>query len=509
MSIRDCSLASEDPSDRISYQLKTHVLTEKGLETEGNIWAMTERIGLLSLFNTLKFPKGEGDRLKSIFLRVEVSNGNIDAKLRDDIEELAIWATWSVIRCLHASTKYHHLVMVMYDWFKCFATINIGPKTSVVGENEIVRFDDTLSSDCFQANGSGIECFWILNRFFKHGCIYAGRLENADPDGPLTAVFDCDSPEDIFTPLIISLSDSVKLRQEPVSFIVVKQESSTQQQCCLAWNINSDSTQAPFGADMRREPEEDQTVGKLLEENNEFQLDLPTLDKTPLRLPLKSGMPSHPYESTTHCSACDCSIVNTDYRACKACDVTICNICHLKGLGCAKAHEPRHMIVLETLELPVECSLYICIFQKNLPALKRLLQLRYIKYTAKDKKLLDIATIPENAEYLRALLDAGLVHIVDDLGKTALHRAAEEGKLAIVNVLLEAQSDTTTQDNFGETPLHYAAENGHLAVVQCLCEHVVQGDIRDRSNRSAYICANSNNHAMVCEYLESQGLAYL
>ncbi|TGO59539.1 hypothetical protein BOTNAR_0160g00150 [Botryotinia narcissicola] len=96
-SIRNCSLASQDPSDRISYQLDTHVFSKRGLGTEGNIWEMTEKIDLWSLVNPLEFPESQWNKMLSICLRAETSNGNMDAALREDIDELAIWATWSVI----------------------------------------------------------------------------------------------------------------------------------------------------------------------------------------------------------------------------------------------------------------------------------------------------------------------------------------------------------------------------------------------------------------------------
>ncbi|KAF7948285.1 uncharacterized protein EAE97_003696 [Botrytis byssoidea] len=219
-SIRNCSLDSQDPSDRISYQLDTHVLSEKGLGTEGNFWEMTEKIDLWSSVDALEFLESQWNRMMSMCLRAETSNGNMDATLREDIDELAIWAAWSVIRCLHANTKYPQLAM-------------------------------------FQAKGSGIECLCISDRLCKYGFIFAGRLEDSDTDEPLTAVFDCDNTGYIFTPRSTSLTEPVKLGQEPVSFIVVKQESLAQQHvlccerlvrgiwgdttsskpCCLAWNI--------------------------------------------------------------------------------------------------------------------------------------------------------------------------------------------------------------------------------------------------------------------------------
>lgn len=56
----------------------------------------------------------------------------------------------------------------------------------------------------------------------------------------------------------------------------------------------------------------------------------------------------------------------------------------------------------------------------------------------------------------------------DHKGDTPLHRAAENGCLDVVNVILAAAVAVDQKGRFGDSPLHQAAERGHLAVVERL-----------------------------------------
>src|SRR4051794_7389194 len=54
---------------------------------------------------------------------------------------------------------------------------------------------------------------------------------------------------------------------------------------------------------------------------------------------------------------------------------------------------------------------------------------------------------------------------------TALHWAAREGHVGIVNMLVvEYGADLNAKDNLCSIPLHFAAENGHVEVVKVLVE---------------------------------------
>jgi len=58
---------------------------------------------------------------------------------------------------------------------------------------------------------------------------------------------------------------------------------------------------------------------------------------------------------------------------------------------------------------------------------------------------------------------------ISDAGQSALHCAAQNGHVDVVNVLLSTENvDVTLTDSCGRTALHCAAQNGHADVVQCL-----------------------------------------
>ena len=67
---------------------------------------------------------------------------------------------------------------------------------------------------------------------------------------------------------------------------------------------------------------------------------------------------------------------------------------------------------------------------------------------------------------------AAVHHLADYDGRTALHLAAAEGHLAIVNFLLTQDPglDVSVHDRFGKTPLLNAVEGSHTTTVALLCQ---------------------------------------
>ena len=63
------------------------------------------------------------------------------------------------------------------------------------------------------------------------------------------------------------------------------------------------------------------------------------------------------------------------------------------------------------------------------------------------------------------------------LGKAALHLAAERGHEQVADVLLSHRAYVGAKSKLGMTPLHLAAENGYVSLVEMLVhQHNAQVD---------------------------------
>ncbi|KAJ7557285.1 hypothetical protein O6H91_05G120300 [Diphasiastrum complanatum] len=70
------------------------------------------------------------------------------------------------------------------------------------------------------------------------------------------------------------------------------------------------------------------------------------------------------------------------------------------------------------------------------------------------------------------VLDCGTpVDLKDDEGRTALHWAADRGRLHIVKTLVSKGAEIQAKDQEGQTPLHYAAACEQEAIAQYLVQH--------------------------------------
>ncbi|RYO95296.1 hypothetical protein DL766_002282 [Monosporascus sp. MC13-8B] len=68
----------------------------------------------------------------------------------------------------------------------------------------------------------------------------------------------------------------------------------------------------------------------------------------------------------------------------------------------------------------------------------------------------------------------------DSFGWTPLFCAAEEGKEAVIGLLIEKGADPNSKDMSGETPLTWAAKQGNEAVIQCLLEKGVDLEAKEK-----------------------------
>ncbi len=69
--------------------------------------------------------------------------------------------------------------------------------------------------------------------------------------------------------------------------------------------------------------------------------------------------------------------------------------------------------------------------------------------------------------------------------ETAVHLAAEKGRLAVLTLLLDAGADINALDKYGRTPLHRATSGGHYPVVEALLLREAKTDIVDNSGNQA------------------------
>lgn len=94
-----------------------------------------------------------------------------------------------------------------------------------------------------------------------------------------------------------------------------------------------------------------------------------------------------------------------------------------------------------------------------------------------------------------------------EFSKTALHVAAEWGRVDEVRELLRKGADTEARDVFAETPLHYAAENGEYKIVKLLVRagaDIKAVDNRGRVPRDNALEKERNYYREVAEFLQDE-----
>lgn len=108
------------------------------------------------------------------------------------------------------------------------------------------------------------------------------------------------------------------------------------------------------------------------------------------------------------------------------------------------------------------------------------------------------AAANENPDVLRTLLVDGPRLDVSNWYGTALHCAAERGRIENVVTLLEAGLLVDLQEeNFGRTSLHCAVQEEYWAVAQLLLDHGANPNARDHKGRSPvhFVTCGSNRYS--------------
>jgi hypothetical protein len=104
------------------------------------------------------------------------------------------------------------------------------------------------------------------------------------------------------------------------------------------------------------------------------------------------------------------------------------------------------------------------------------------------------ANLANNLALVQTLIDArASLEARDSQGRSAMHRAAAEGKINIVGLLVESGALVNRRATDGGTPLFYAVKSGKLPVVQLLVAHHAQLDLPDNSGSTPLMIASEGN----------------
>jgi hypothetical protein len=89
------------------------------------------------------------------------------------------------------------------------------------------------------------------------------------------------------------------------------------------------------------------------------------------------------------------------------------------------------------------------------------------------------------------------VNAVDELGCSALHWAALNDRMPVINALLERGIRVDTASNEGQTALHWAALKGHIRATDALCRASAEVNAVDKWGFSALMRAAQGGHIFV------------
>eukprot|EP00871_Galdieria_phlegrea_P005210 jgi/Galph1/5690/GphlegSOOS_G4405.1 len=100
--------------------------------------------------------------------------------------------------------------------------------------------------------------------------------------------------------------------------------------------------------------------------------------------------------------------------------------------------------------------------------------------------------------------DSQVLETTDEFQNSALHLAAANGHLAIVEFLIKQQVNVNAKNDSGNTPLHWAAWLGQLQVVEYLIKHGADVSLKNEFERTPLEEAVDKGYSSIVSLLEKE-----
>jgi ankyrin repeat protein len=113
----------------------------------------------------------------------------------------------------------------------------------------------------------------------------------------------------------------------------------------------------------------------------------------------------------------------------------------------------------------------------------------------------------DRIDVAKLLVEKGAnVNATNTLGRTPLIISATEGYSELAEIFLENNADISVKDdNYKRSALHFAALNGHLKIVEALLKKGAEVDEKDAAGKTPLDYANRYGHEKVAKLLKSSG----